>query len=136
MLVCARFECACASSDATSWPTSRARSIAQNAPSRSSAARRAGSASNALWPCSGGTWLAICSSGCICPRQRAGCEVDQGGDVCIAVAGERADERFADGPDQRGRGRLLVVQFELPALDALGQHLDQHVAVAAAEDQA
>src|SRR4051794_20510005 len=144
MLRCARFEWAWASSDATSCPTSRARSMAQPAPSRSSASRSAGSASNALWPWSGGGWVGFASSVDMCmlsPRHRSRCEFENCGDqgvwnVAVAVCRERADQCLADRSHQRGGRGLPVVKLELAALDALLEHLYEHVAVAAAEDQA
>src|SRR3954447_26762659 len=139
MLRCARFECDCASSEATSWPISRARSIAQKPPSRSRASLSAGSASNALWPWRGAGWFWT-SSVDMRPREGSRCEVDNGGDQGVrcavtALGRQWADQRFADRSYQSGRRRLLVVCFEFASFDSLAQHLHEDVAIAAPEDE-
>src|SRR4051812_18293518 len=139
MLRCARFECACASSEATSWPISRARSIAQKPPSRSRASLSAGSASKALWPWSGAGWFWT-SSVDMRPREGSRCEVDNGGDKRVgcavtALCRQRADQRLADRSYQSGGRRRLVVCFEFASFDSLAQHIDEDVAIAAPEDE-
>src|SRR5689334_20157874 len=56
--------------------------------------------------------------------------------MAVPVCRQGTDERLADRSDECGGGRLLVVKLELAALDTLPENLDEHVAIAAAEDEA
>src|SRR4051794_26837893 len=139
-LRCARRRWPSASSDITTAPRSRRRSVPHSPPSRATASRSARSVSYALWPRNGGTWL-ITSCVTAGPRpvvamggllevgvDRVEREADQGGDGRLVAA---VGQRLLHGADERGGDDGRVERRELAGVGALAQQRGEDLAVAA-----
>src|SRR3954468_18182725 len=142
MLRCARRRWPSASSEPTTAPRSRRRSSPHAPPSRATAACRAGSASNQLWPRNGGAWLRTSwvtegpLRGVVAMLRSYGVEGERheaGDDRVRGRPGlrERADQRLLEGADDGRRGQSGVKGADLAGHDRLVEQLGEDALVGA-----